>query len=175
MFLSYAEAMPGRATLVSVEEYLSSSSEVDRDYVDGELLERNVGEKNHAKAQKHLLLRLAAWEERLGIFALAEQRVRISATRFRVPDICVMLTEPDEQVFTTAPFLCVEILSPEDRMSRMEERIEDYLRLGTAYVWLVDPWIRRAWSYTQGGRSEVKEALRTENPALCIPLAEIFS
>ena len=38
-------------TLVSVEQYLSSVYEPDCDYVDGELEDRNVGEKDHSKLQ----------------------------------------------------------------------------------------------------------------------------
>ena len=50
--------------LVSVEEYLSSVYDPDRDYVDGELEDRNVGEKDHAKAQfrvARLLDNLGGW------------------------------------------------------------------------------------------------------------------
>src|SRR6185295_19323690 len=38
-------------TLISVEEYLSSVYDPDMDYVDGELEDRSVGEKDHAKLQ----------------------------------------------------------------------------------------------------------------------------
>ena len=41
----------GVATLVPVEEYLSTSYDPDCDYVDGELEDRNVGEKGHSKVQ----------------------------------------------------------------------------------------------------------------------------
>jgi hypothetical protein len=43
-------------TLVSVNEYLSSSYDPDCDYVDGEGLERNLGEYDHAKLQKKVIL-----------------------------------------------------------------------------------------------------------------------
>ena len=41
-------------TLISVEEYLSSGYDPDMDYVDVELEDRNVGEKDHAKLQLYL-------------------------------------------------------------------------------------------------------------------------
>ncbi len=41
-------------TLISVEEYLRTSYRPDCDYVDGEVLERNVGELDHSWLQTAL-------------------------------------------------------------------------------------------------------------------------
>jgi Uma2 family endonuclease len=105
-----------------------------------------------------------------------EQRVQASPTRFRVPDICVCLGgEPDEQIFRTPPFICIEILSPEDRWTRMQQKIDDYLKFGVPYVFVLDPRDRRAWACTKDGNTEIRDGeLRTENPSLAVPLAEIF-
>src|ERR1700691_614658 len=64
------------ATLVSVEEYLATSYEPDCDYVDGELEDRNVGRKSHAKAQSNLHLALRIRYPSL--FVVVEQRIRVS-------------------------------------------------------------------------------------------------
>jgi Uma2 family endonuclease len=166
----------GTATLVPVSEYLSTDYSPDCDYVEGELEERNVGEKDHGSVQKRLLLYLGSREKSLGFFVIQEQRVQLTPTRFRVPDLCVVLgAEPEEQIFTQPPFLCVEILSTEDRMSRIEEKIDDYLRFGVRYVWLVNPQSRRAYVYTREGIEEVKDGvLRTREPEIAVPLAEMF-
>ena len=74
-----------------------------------------MGEKSHAKLQKAILLYLSAREKELGIWAIQEQRVQVSAKRFRIPDVCVTLGEPTEQIFTKPPFSCIEVLSREDR------------------------------------------------------------
>jgi Uma2 family endonuclease len=91
-----------------------------------------------------------------------------------VPDVCVALgPEPDEQIFTTPPFLCIEILSPEDRIGRVQETIDDYLRFGVRYVWLIDPYQRRAWIYTQDEIREVRDGLlRTGDPEWIVPVTE---
>lgn len=163
-------------TLVSVDEYLHTAYEPDCDYVDGQLLERNVGEKDHSKVQRDLLVYLHQRRTLWNLFAIQEQRVQISRTRFRVPDVCVVLgPEPDEQIFTQPPFLCIEILSPEDRMSRMQVKIDDYLRFGVSYVWVIDPQTRKAWIYAADSIREVRDGiLRTENPEITVPLGEIF-
>jgi Uma2 family endonuclease len=77
-------------TLVAVDEYLHNTYEPDCDYVDGELVDRNVGEKDHSKIQKRLIVLLSMQEQRLGINAFPEQRVQVSPSRFRVPDVWVI-------------------------------------------------------------------------------------
>ena len=41
--------------LVPVEEYLRTTYHPDCDYVDGEVLERNLGERDHSEVQGELL------------------------------------------------------------------------------------------------------------------------
>jgi Uma2 family endonuclease len=161
---------------IPVEEYRSTVYRPDCDYVDGMLVERNVGEKDHAKLQKALLLYLDSRRREWNIFVIQEQRVQVSPSRFRVPDLCVVAgPEPDEQVFTEPPFLCVEVLSPEDRVSRMQEKIGDYLSFGVSYVWLIDPQTRKAWVYTSESIREVRDGwLRTESPDIAVPLDALF-
>jgi len=168
--------MGGATTLVSVDEYLHTVYEPDCDYVDGILVDRNVGEKDHAKLQREILIYLHERSKLWNIFVIQELRVQVSPTRYRVPDICVVVgPEPDEQIFTKPPFLCIEVLSPEDRMSRMQDRINDYLAFGVAYVWVVDPRTRKAWVYTSEAMREVRDGvLRTENPELTVLLEALF-
>jgi Uma2 family endonuclease len=82
--------------------------------------------------------------------------------------------EPQEQVFTSPPFLCIEILSKDDRMSEMQERIDDYLSFGVRYIWVIDPRTRRAYIHTSGVIHETRDMLRTDNPGIAIPLDEVF-
>lgn len=164
------------AALVPVEEYLRTTYRPDCDYVDGEVIERNMGERDHSKLQRKLLVYFDARAAQWKIQVYPEQRIQVSETRFRVPDVCVVAgDEPDEQIFTRPPLICIEILSPEDRIQRMQEKIDDYLRFGVRYVWVLDPWMRRAWVYTPEGSREIKDGIsRTENPDMQVPLAELF-
>jgi Uma2 family endonuclease len=159
--------------LASVHEYLSTSYEHDCEYIDGLILERNGGEFDHASLQGATSAWLYDRRKQLGIAVFLEQRVQVSATRFRVPDVCVTLGTPDEQIFTNPPFICIEILSPEDRLSAMQERVTDYLNMGVPYVWILDPKTRLAYRWTGEGMHQVPE-LRTENPTIIVPLADLF-
>ena len=161
---------------ISVEDYLSTSYRPDCEYLDGVLLERNLGEFDHSRLQMRLSAYLFMREAQWGIMVVPEQRVQVKATRFRVPDICAIVrgvTPPP--IFTEPPFLCVEILSKDDTMSEMLERVNDYLDFGVPNVWVVDPKKRRAWVYTREGIREAADGmLRAKNPDVAVPLSEIF-
>jgi Uma2 family endonuclease len=165
------------AALVSVEEYLRTTYDPDCDYVDGEVIERNLGEHDHSDLQSELVRYFRNRRRELKTHAYVEQRVQVAKTRFRVPDVCVYVGDkPREQIFRTPPFICNEVLSPEDRVARTQARIDDYLKFGVAYVWVFNPENRRVWVYTADGSREVKDGtLRTENPSLTVYLSEIFS
>lgn len=167
--------MPSR-TLVSVDEYLHTSYRPDCDYVDGEIVERNLGELDHSDCQGEIVAYFRSRLRERGVFAYPEQRVQVSPTRFRIPDVCVVAGgKPTEQIFRTPPFIAIEILSKDDRVSAMQERIDDYLQFGVRYVWLIDPRTQRAWTYTREGAQEAKDGiLRTEDPAIDLPLPDIF-
>lgn len=163
-------------TAIPLAQYLSSSYEPDCDYVDGEVEERNVGERTHARLQLKVGSYLLTHYEQAGFSVFTEIRVQVSPSRFRVPDVCATIGDPGEEVLTKPPFLCVEILSPEDRMSRLEVRIQDYLQMGVSNVWVLDPLTRQAYVATAAdGLREVKiGVLRTENLVLEMPLAGLW-
>ncbi len=164
------------STQMSVEEYLRTSFDPDCEFVDGEVLERNVGEKGHSKVQKRLIVLFAKYEEEWGVFTLQEWRFKVTERHYRVPDFCIVAgPEPDEAVLNTRPLVCVEILSPDDRMNRMSKKIADYLAYGVRYVWILNPKTREAFVHTNSGVHPVTDgALRTENPTIEIRLNEIF-
>jgi Uma2 family endonuclease len=156
-------------TLVSIEEYLHTSYSPDREYVDGVVVERNLGEKPHSKIQRNLLRLL----NKPGLEPWPEQRVQVSPTRFRVPDVCVTIGEPAENIFTAPPLICIEILSPEDRLARLQEKIDDYLDFGVRHVWVIDPATRRAYACDHAGMHIISE-LATSDPEVRIPLDQVF-
>lgn len=163
-------------TVISLDEYLATPYEADCDFVDGCIEERNVGEWDHGRLQLKIGAYLLTLCDRQGMCVVSELRIRVTSTRVRVPDLCVFLTNPNERVPSTPPFLCIEILSPEDRMSRVEVRINDFLNMGVSMVWIIDPETRQAYTATAvEGLREVKTGvLRTASPVIALPLAEVF-
>jgi Uma2 family endonuclease len=162
-------------TTVSIEEYLSTAYEPDMDYVDGELEERNVGEYEHNVVQKRILFWFDRRAKEWRIRAIQEQRTRLGASRVRIPDVSVFSRElPIEQVFTRPQMIAIEVLSPEDRHSRMDKKIRNYLDFGVPHVWIVDPATRTGWDCSDGNWVR-KERFEVAASPIYLSLPELFA
>jgi Uma2 family endonuclease len=167
--------MMATGTVVSLEEYLSTVYDPDCEFVDGELVERNMGEFDHAGLQMIIAAHMYNQRREYGIYVFPELRVQVAATRYRIPDITVTKQKGRGRILREPPFLCIEILSPEDRASRIETKIDDYLSFGVPHIWIIDPRARKGWSYTREGKREATDVLTTTDPHLTLSLNEIFA
>jgi Uma2 family endonuclease len=142
-------------TKVSIEEYLHTAYRPDVEYVDGEIQERNVGEIEHARLIAAVMRWFQRHEREWSIEVLPDVRMQVSATRFRVPDICVCsASSTDRRIVTTPPLLVIEVLSPEDRIDRYHQRIDDYRQMGIKSIWVLDPESHRGWDCSSGNWME---------------------
>jgi Uma2 family endonuclease len=164
------------ATHVSIEEYLNTNYEPDCDYVDGFLEERHVGKKKHSKTQARLCAWLSSQVASHGKEALTEQRVRIAPSRVRIPDICVVDVDDEDEVQQAPPVLWVEILSPDDRFGHVTRKLQEILDFNVPMIWIVDPYNGKAWICTpETGIAEAKDnVLRCDALGLKMPLKEII-
>ena len=130
-------------TSVPVEEYLRTYYDPDREYVDGQLVERHVGEYFHSLLQSliAMALGLRARERRFRVFTAL--RVQVSdEPRYRIPDICVKALPHEVTPILLQPDLVIEVVSPDDEVPEMLTKIGDYLAAGIPYIWVVDPYKR---------------------------------
>ena len=147
-----------QSNLSRIAEYLGTSYQPNRDFADGTLEERNAGERPHNRLQLLLGAWFLAHEHEWNIYVLPEQRTRVSNSRVRVPDISVLRAgAPREDVTQTPPLLCIEILSPEDRLAGVVKRMDDYLNMNIEHLWIVDPVEKLAWTYSKAGLLKVTE------------------
>jgi Uma2 family endonuclease len=163
------------AVSISVDEYLATTYHPDCDYVDGELVERNVGETDHSYLQGAIFAYLWARRNSWGVTPLPELRVQVKTTRFRIPDITVVTgPKPNTRILLEPPLLCIEIVSPADRMDRAQEIIDEYLAFGVPCVWVVNPRTLRGYIYTSEGMREAKDGiLRVAGTPIEVPLANL--
>ena len=168
-----AHAVP----FVSVEEYLRGDYEPDCDYVDGVLEERHLGERDHGEMELAICTYFKGKGRKPNIRPYLEQRVQVKPTRYRVPDVCLMIgPKPTEQIFTSPPAIVIEVLSPEDRLPRIQRRVDDFLNFGVKRVWLIDPASRRSWEWDRAGMREVPDGLFIDAELdITLPLSEIFA
>jgi Uma2 family endonuclease len=160
---------------VSVEEYLSTSYKPACDYLDGALRQKPMPTRKHSLLQWRLLQLI-----NLGFpefLALPELTVRMREGRYLVPDVVAQRRELVQDPYpTTAVHLCIEILSPDDRMSEMCGKCEECHAWGVNMAWIVDPETERAWEYRSGERP--REVSRDESltaEGISIPLSDVFS
>jgi Uma2 family endonuclease len=97
-------------------------------------------DRSHSEVQGFLIWELHKRGRPLGFRCWPSQKIRTQADPplYRVPDVCVTLGEPDEEIFTTPPFVCIEILTPEDCAGELNLKIAGYLTFGVEYVWVID-------------------------------------
>lgn len=163
-----------RPTL-TVDEYLHSSYSPDCDYVDGELQERNVGELDHAEVETALVMWFRSHDKEWNIRAVVELRIQVSPTRFRIADVCLISRDaPVEQVPQHPPLAVIEVLSPEDRVQRYQDRLDDYRKMGVRNVWVVDPQHRRGYDCSTGSWIETM-SFAIDNSPIAVDLSAIFA
>jgi Uma2 family endonuclease len=165
------------STLVSESEYLNTSYRPDLEMLEGQLVERNVGEYDHSNLQGSLVALLRQRQREWNIRALPDQRIQVSATRFRVPDMCVVSRGQElEAVFTKPPLICIEVLSKDDTLRSIQDRVDDYRAFGVPYIWVLDPVKRRAYICMLGDFREPEGGiLQVPLTPIRITLQELFS
>jgi len=165
--------MSMNAVLAPIEEYLETAYSPDREFVDGTVVERHVGDRAHSRVQFNVSFSLGSRYP--GLFIWPEQRVRTTPNRCRIPDVCVTTQDPFTDVFETPPLICIEILSRRDEMSDVLEKLEEYAAAGVRYIWVVDPRRKKAFFYEGGLREVTSGVLATaDEPIVELPLADVF-
>jgi Uma2 family endonuclease len=165
---------------VSVDDYLSASyPDGDREYLDGLVVERNLGRPWHSALQKILIVHLAAFEKRLRIAVRPECCTRIAETRYRVPDVLVMERpfSQTDRVVLDPPLLIVEILSPEDKHSETLRRFREYEKLGVPYIVQMDPEDRTTYMFIRGDLVQRDDlpSIETRNGSLPFSTLELLA
>jgi hypothetical protein len=79
------------ATLIPVDEYLETSYSPDREYRDGMLVERNVGDRAHAELQIALGSYVFTRRKQWGIHVYTELRVKVREKWYPIPDVLHLL------------------------------------------------------------------------------------
>jgi Uma2 family endonuclease len=163
--------------LWTVREYLRTSWSPDREFVDGRIEERNLGEKEHSIIQRYLTVLFALKRAEWGVEVFPELRTQVAATNFRIPDVLVVRKgESFDRYLTHPPLIAIEILSPEDSLRKMQEKFTNYLRFGIANIWIVDPEPRLAYRYTDTGLEQVQTGeLTVPETPIRLVLSDLFA
>lgn len=160
------------AAMVTLEEYLSTSYDPDREYVDGRLIERNVGTNKHSFLQLHIAMALQAQ----GLRTYVELRFQVRGNRYRIPDVLALA--PGRKLRETwlreTPWIVVEIVSPDDRMGDVRTKLQDYFDAAVPNIWVVDPQTRTFTVHEPSRESTVSDRVETVDGTVSIDVADLF-
>jgi Uma2 family endonuclease len=164
----------GARTTFSVDEYLRTSFPgLDREFRDGEIVERSVPDTLHARTQVLIGVFFEALRKRLSVFAYSELRLKLREGLVLIPDVCVYWpSRPPSRLPETPPLIAIEILSPDDRLTEVRDKLEQYRAWGVSHVWLVDPHSRRMYT-CDAGLTEVS-SLRVNEFEVELTAADVF-
>jgi Uma2 family endonuclease len=163
------------AVMIPLEEYLRTSYEHDCEWVDGQVRERAMPDDDHSAVQAFFLVYFSNLKSEFHVRVRAELRVRVAANKYRIPDVTLMPDDvPRKPIPDTPPFLCIEILSPDDRAGELQEKLADYVAMGVKTIWVVDPRRRYLWNADAAGMHVVRE-FRVPSSERVITPAEMFA
>ena len=140
--------------------------------VNGEVRQMSPAGHNHGRVAARLTGALFPHVEEndLGEVYAAETgfMLRSNPDTVRAPDVAFVRRERADNVgetrgyFPGAPDLAVEVLSPNDTVREVEEKVAEWLEYGTRLIWVISPKLHTATVY----RSLTDIKTLTENDAL---------
>ena len=165
--------MSATTQLMTAEELLKlPRGQFRYELVEGELRQMSPAGHNHGKIAARLTIALGEYVEEndLGELYAAETgfKLKTDPDTVRAPDVSFIRRERVAEVGETkgywpgAPDLAVEVLSPDDTVSEVERKVEEWLEAGARLVWVISPKLRTVTVY----RSLSDIAVLTENDTL---------
>ena len=137
---------------MTAKTYLHTSFDnPDREYRDGRLVRRSLPDNQHARAQGALGVFFASLRPGHRVYPAFSVRLKLRESLYLVPDVAVFYPdEPREPVPATPPLVTIEVLSPDDRMADVRNKLGEYRSWGVPHVWLVDPHSKRMYTCNEG-------------------------
>lgn len=139
--------------LITPDTFLTMRKQEGAELVDGRIVEVPMGSMSSWLGGELLfLIKLFLRSHDLGWAFPQETGLAIWPNRNRVrkPDLTFVRHgrlkdgKPDEGWLTTVPDLVVEVVSPKDRASDLELKLDEYREAGIALIWVIYPTTRRA-------------------------------
>lgn len=171
--MPYSQGMDAK-TAASVEEYFRTSfPDLDREFRDGQIVERTLPDKLHSRTQVLIAFFFENLRKKLSVFAYTELRLKLREGLVLIPDVCVYWPDrPASRFPDVPPLVAVEVLSTDDRIAKVRDKLEEFRVWGVKHAWLVDPHSRRM--YTCGGGFSEVATLRVEEIDVELTAGNIF-
>jgi Uma2 family endonuclease len=143
----------------TLEEFLKlPETKPASEYIDGQIIQKPMPQGEHSTIQGELIIGINAIVKPQKV-ARAYPELRCTfGGRSIVPDVSVFIWEriPRKEnggianVFPLAPDWTIEILSPDQRVTKVTKNILHCLKYGTQMGWLIDPEEQTVFVYVPG-------------------------
>ena len=154
-------AMTTATKIMTLDEFLAlPETEPYSEFIRGTVVEKTGIGWNHGLLMAQLAAMLAngTRDTRAGWPMVSPLHVQRTESRAYLPDIALVLRQhlpTDRRVLSHGPLehipdLAIEILSPDDRPTRVAEKVSFYMRNETPLLWVVDPDERTIDVYRPG-------------------------
>lgn len=170
-------------SLITAEELLKMGDIGRCELVKGEIIRMSPAGHVHGKIAMEIGRFLSNYvvENRLGVVYAAETGFIISRNpdTVRAPDAMFVSTERLSEISETdsflsiAPDLAVEVISPSDPWTEVEEKLDEYFRAGVKLIWVLEPKTKRAYVYRSPTAVRILSESETLSGEEIVPSFEI--
>jgi Uma2 family endonuclease len=172
--------------LITAEELFRMSDSSGFELVDGELQKMSPSGREHGWIAGKIHIRLGAFveEHKLGETMIAECGfvIRRDPDTVRAPDVAFVCKERwtgGITYFEGPPDLAVEVISPTDAYTEVDQKVREWLRAGTRIVIVINPRNQTAAihrSLTESTHIDIDGSLDggTVVPGWTLPLRDLF-
>jgi Uma2 family endonuclease len=163
------------ADKLTLEKFRATYTECKPYYelLDGEAVQKAVPTKRHSVLQNVFSFLL----KDLGFKARPELTLAISESWEPTPDVCGVLGPDDDEPYPTrAVPVVIEILSPDDRFTRVVQKCRRYSQWGVPDILVFDPIGREAWYWdtASDNLARFKESYAFKSKPVELILADVF-
>ena len=182
-------APPKEKTRVTGEELLAMGDIGPCELVEGEIVKMSPTGEKHGIVEVNLSGELRAFvrERKLGRVSGGETGIYIrrNPDTVRGADVIFISNERLEKrgssgFIDVAPDLVVEIMSPEDRWSKVMKKLGEYFSIGVRLIWVIDPETESAYAYRS--LTDVRHLIKTDAltgddvlPGFRVTVGELFA
>ena len=140
--------------------------------LDGEAVQKSVATDLHSALQFVLALIL----RELGFKSRPELTLAIDDNWEPIPDVCGIIGPTQNPYPTHAVAVAIEVLSPDDRFSRVIRKCQRFAQWGVQDILVFDPVAREAWFWDAAlsGLTQIKDAYQFRSQPAEIALTEVF-
>jgi Uma2 family endonuclease len=140
--------------------------------LDGEPLQKPLPTRLHSVLQLVLSMML----RELGFKARPELTLAIDDCWEPTPDVCGLIGAEEDPYPTQAVAVAIEVLSPDDRFTRVIQKCRKYAEWGVEDILVYDPVGREAWYWDSGSGDLIrtKESYRFHSRPVELIHREVF-